>query len=180
MKKKFLAVGAMVITMMFASISPSFAYQGGGGNEVSEVTFSPEVLQHAKNAAEFAPPARSDTRQVVPYATFQATSIQPNTRMTNVLTSCRNPGGTCTLSKTVTQTATISGGGGISFSVLNANLGGSYAQSVALGVSCNSPKLSYGQVYNAYPMGTFVMFKYNGVSGTAFLPTGVDCRVANG
>ncbi|POH75178.1 hypothetical protein [Arthrobacter glacialis] len=178
--KKILAAGAIALAMMFASVSPGMAAETATADKSSEVTFSPEVLKHAENATEFAPAGDESRAGFVPYATFQVTSKQPNTRMTNVLTSCRNPGGTCTLSKTVTQTASITAGGGISFSVLNANLGGGYSNAVALGVSCTSPKLSFGQVYNAYPMGTFVMFKYNGVAGTAFLPTGVDCRVAAG
>lgn len=176
--KKILSAGAVALTMMFAGLSPAMATESEPATAVvDQTTFSPEVLAHAATAHEFTESEIENDSGFQVYATFQATSVQPNTRMTNVLGSCVNPGGTCSINRTVTQTASISGGGGISFSVLNANLGGGYSSSVALGVTCTSPKMGYNQVYNAYPSGTFVMFKYNGVAGTAFLPTGVQCRV---
>ncbi len=179
MLKKFLTTGIMTLALTSTSLSPALA-SGTAVNNESNFSYSSEVLHHAETASNFASYPAGREKKFSPRASFQVTSVQPNTRMPQVLVSCRNPGGTCTLSKTVTQAATISGGGGISFSVLNANLGGGFSASVELGVSCESPKLGYGQVFNAYPMGTFVIFKYNGQSGTAFLPTGVACQVDAG
>jgi len=183
MKKAIIATMFAVSSVMGLA-APAMAAEEAPA-DVRPVEFSQEVMRHASTATEFAsePEAASiaaTDRATITAAGFEATSIQEATRMPQVIEQCRNPGATCTLDRSITATATISGGAGISFEVLNANLGGSYSESVTLGVSCNSPTLEYGQVYNAYLQGTFVIFTYNGESGTAFLPLGIDCRVQAG
>ncbi|WP_043676230.1 hypothetical protein [Clavibacter michiganensis] len=183
MKKAIIAT-MFAMTSVMGLAAPAMAAERTPA-DARPLEFSQEVLRHASTATEFASDSAGVSTAAVERANitaagFEATSIQPGTRMPQVISSCRNPGATCTLDRSVTATATISGGAGISFEVLNANLGGSYSKSVTLGVSCTSPTLGQGQLYNAYLQGTFVIFTYNGTSGTAFLPTGIDCRVQAG
>ncbi|WP_295838788.1 hypothetical protein [uncultured Microbacterium sp.] len=177
--RKTLAAAVVLAALAVGWAAPASA---ATTESLEEVTFSQEVRDHAANATSFTVESvkPATVSRAAAARGFQASSVQPNTRMPQVVASCRNPGGTCSLSRSVQTSATISGGGGVSFGVVNANLGGSYSQSLTLGVSCNSPTLGQGQVYNAYVQGTFVIFTYNGASGTAFLPTGIDCRVQRG
>jgi len=118
------------------------------------------------------------------------TGQQYGTESPDILTSCRNPGATCSLSRAVTMSATVSGGFGLSAGAVSAQAGLSYSVSVSDTVSCTSPVLGYNQLYIARPSGTFVFYnvdRYNlfgfhtGTErGTAFFPTGVSCRVIYG
>lgn len=141
---------------------------------------APEVLEHFNTATEFPEEGEqaSDGGDFQILSTVRITSRQPGTRMPNIMLSCSNPGGRCSLTETVTITSTISGSTGVNFRMLNASLGGSHSQSITRTASCTSPRtLRFQEIFAAYPEGTFVMFTYNGRNGTAFLPTGLACRI---
>ncbi|PZE90772.1 hypothetical protein DEJ00_08420 [Curtobacterium sp. MCLR17_039] len=79
-------------------------------------------------------------------------------------------GATCTVSKSTTATRSIAVDLGITRSEVAGKLNISASSSVAISVSCTSPKLKKGERWSAYPNGT--AFSYN-IRSTTYRDTGV-------
>ncbi|GAB6985484.1 hypothetical protein [Nocardioides pyridinolyticus] len=75
------------------------------------------------------------------------------------IASCRNAGGTCTISKVQSKTTTIQTSLGMSKGAVAASVGVSEGYSSSTSVSCTSPKLKKGQTYRAYVVGKTKMYK---------------------
>ncbi|HEX7716624.1 MAG TPA: hypothetical protein VF416_05000 [Marmoricola sp.] len=73
--------------------------------------------------------------------------------------SCRNAGGTCTITRVESRTTTISTGLGLSKGAVAASIGFQVGYTSSTSVSCTSPKLKQGQVFRAYVVGTTKMYK---------------------
>lgn len=111
-------------------------------------------------------------------ATLYIDDIQHGTRKPIAISECRADGATCRISEGKQVSHSISGKTGVSFKVLNAELGGSYEETYTVTNSCESPKLNRGDVWVMFPRGDFVFFNVDHKEkGTAFLPTGVVCEV---
>lgn len=76
------------------------------------------------------------------------------TNKSQLLGSCQNPGGTCTINKSVSATRTIQLSLGASRTHVSGGLGISSAGSISYSISCQSRTLKQGETYRAYPLGT--------------------------
>lgn len=104
------------------------------------------------------------------------TEVQKHKRQPVELANCRNDGGTCSIERGKSTSASVSSSIGVTVSDLNASMGTSYQETYTDTAGC-SRSLERGQRLVMYPSGDFVFFEQNGEKGTAFLPTGVECIV---
>lgn len=109
---------------------------------------------------------------------LKVTEVQHHTRQPEILGTCRNDFGHCTIESGKTATAGINAEAGISVAEINASLGSSYEQSITVGQACDR-YLERGKRLVMHPSGDTVFFEKGGVKGTAFMPTGVECRVVS-
>jgi hypothetical protein len=114
--------------------------------------------------------------------------VQPDVENPTPLAECyANNGAKCSIKQDVTATWSVSSDIGVDFQALNASIGGSYQESVTQGIQCDSPALAWNQKFTAVARGTFVSFDWvTRIAGvetdrqrvTAFIPTGIGCKVA--
>jgi hypothetical protein len=105
------------------------------------------------------------------------TEVQTGVRNPNKVAECyQAQGGDCTISQSVAIRATVNSSVGVSFAAINAQLGGSYSETLTTQISCSN-NLAPRQYLRAYPSGDFVFFEADGSKRTAFLPTRVQCQV---
>lgn len=115
--------------------------------------------------------------------------IQEGVASPHVIKTCRvNTGAvSCSISEQATLTATISGEVSVGIKDINAALGTSYAESITQQWQCEGKPTGNTQL-EMHPSGVFIQFEYvnriMGVEtsrnpGSAFIPTGIDCQIAN-
>lgn len=104
------------------------------------------------------------------------TEVQNHTRQPTEIANCRNDGGTCTIERGHSTSASVNSNIGVTVGALNASMGANYEETYTDTAGC-SRDLAKGQRLVMYPSGDFVFFEQGGEKGTAFLPTGVECMV---
>ncbi|WP_143244609.1 hypothetical protein [Agrococcus casei] len=121
------------------------------------------------------------------------------TNKSQLLGVCKNPGGKCSISKSVSVTRTIQLSLGAARNNVSAGLGISNAGTVSSSISCTSQILKNGQTFRAYPLGTRYSYQIRAeqwivergvkqhkistkTSGTLYAfnphPNGVSCTVS--
>lgn len=191
---------AMVV-LAFGAAAPANAANLAENSSVSQLNVSSNsttvevgVLQkHVDTArsaqqAKVEKPVGSDS-VVAPLwgpSTVEINSTQYGVDMPQIVDSCQNSGGTCTIAQGKTIQTTISGNAGVNLGMISAGAGVSYAESYTVTTSCTSPVLGFDQTFAMRPQGTFIQFTYVervlGVEtgrypGSAFVPTGVSCII---
>jgi len=104
------------------------------------------------------------------------TDVQHHTRQPQEIGTCRYDGGHCTIEGGKTVTAGVNAAAGVSVAEINASIGSNYEESITVSEGCegDTPR---GKRLVMYPSGDTIFFEKGGVKGTAFMPTGVECRV---
>lgn len=131
---------AGVITVLFAAaLMPLSASAEGTDEHESNSTVSPQEV----------PPSKAS--RVINAKRVSTTY----TNYAKPLGSCSvgKKGGTCTISKGKTSTASISTSLGVSKGVIAGTVGFSAGTSYTITVSCASPKLKKGETWTAWPKG---------------------------
>lgn len=171
------AVGIAALSLIGATLLPTAASAATTERDTSRPA--------AAGAAPQAPGPVVINTEVVDVRSY-ANSPQYSDR----LTYCQavTEGQTCTISQSFSVTRSIGVDLGMSRGAVAAGLSISASDTNALSVSCTSPPLAAGQIYEAYPSGTRYYYRikkwgtmtpetYSGTL-TAFDPQGIACRVA--
>ncbi|MET8997244.1 hypothetical protein [Amycolatopsis sp. NPDC004169] len=160
--KSLLLTGVAVMVILTAEAGAASAEAASAGDAVA---------RHFATAAPFAEATARTAQNVV------ITEVQKGKRNPNKIAECyQAQGGNCTISQSVALQATVSSTVGVSFEMVNAQLGNSYSKTLTTQISCSN-NLAPRQYLRAYPSGDFVFFEANGAKGTAFLPTGIQCQI---
>lgn len=190
------ATAAMAVTLLGGYSMANADEQPAQTTEISQE----EIAKHFANQKSFADqnvgqPAvenyggGASTQELFAPSRVEDISIQEGVASPDIIGTCRtNAGATaCSISEERTVSASIHSEVSVGFDKVNAALGGSYAESISKTWQCTGSPTGNTQL-EMHSSGIFVQFTYvtrlAGVEtgrypGSAFIPTGVDCQIAN-
>lgn len=201
--KKSVTATALLACGLFGT-SVAVPAQATESKSIDTQTISQTAIsEHFKNARSFVDevdtstagdtthqPGGASTQELFAPSRVENVKIQEGVASPEVIGTCRVTGGgsnTCNISIQKTISASVSSDVSVGFDAVNASLGGSYSESLSQTWQCSGAPSGNTQL-EMHPSGIFVQFEYvtrvAGIEtgrhpGSAFIPTGVDCQVAN-